>query len=181
MWCSGGRVTSTAANTPPQPVASGPCRTYDSLVEPTDNPAAPAPERYELPITVLPDDIDDLGHVNNVVYLRWIQDVAIAHWGAAATPEQQAEVAWVALRHEIDYKLPTLLGDEVVARTWVGTAESHRFERNTEIVRVRDQKVLARGRTVWCPINRATGRRTRVSEAVRQRFSVPAAPDATAG
>jgi len=139
-----------------------------------------AAERFELPITVLPGDIDDLGHVNNVVYLRWIQDVAIAHWSAAATPEMQADVAWVALRHEIDYKLPTVLGDAVAARTWVGTADATRFERNTEIVRLSDQKVLARGRTVWCPINRKTGRLTRVSEAVRARFSVPAAGDAAA-
>ena len=143
-----------------------------------DSSAAPTAERYELPIAVLPDDIDDLGHVNNVVYLRWIQDIAIAHWSAAATPEQQADIAWVALRHEIDYKLPTLLNDAVFARTWVGTADATRFERHTEIVRVADQKVAARGRTIWCPINRKTGRITRVSEAVRQRFSVPTSPSA---
>lgn len=141
--------------------------------------AAPSPERFELPITVLPGDIDDLGHVNNVVYLRWIQDIAIAHWSAAATPEQQADIAWVALRHEIDYKLPTLLDDAVIARTWVGIADATRFERHTEIVRVADQKVVARGRTIWCPINRKTGRITRVNEAVRQRFSVPTAPPAS--
>ena len=145
-----------------------------------DSSAASAPERFELPITVLPGDIDDRGHVNNVVYLRWIQDIAIAHWSAAATPEQQADIAWVALRHEIDYKLPTLLNDAVFARTWVGTADATRFERHTEIVRVADQKVAARGRTIWCPINRKTGRITRVNEAVRQRFSVPTAPSTTA-
>jgi len=147
-------------------------------VSATDPAATPPPERFELPIAVLPGDIDDLGHVNNVVYLRWIQDVAIAHWSAAATPEQQADIAWVALRHEIDYKLPTLLNDAMFARTWVGTADATRFERHTEIVRVADQKVAARGRTIWCPINRKTGRITRVNEAVRQRFSVPTAPSA---
>jgi len=130
-----------------------------------------SPERFELPRDILPEDIDNLGHVNNVVYLRWVQDVAVAHWSAAATPEQQAEVAWVAVRHEIDYKRPALPGDGIIARTWVGTADSHRFERHTEIVRAADGKLLARARTLWCPVNRTTGRLTRVSEAVRTRFS----------
>jgi len=130
-----------------------------------------AQERFELPRDILPEDIDNLGHVNNVVYLRWVQDAAIAHWSAAATPEQQAEVAWVAVRHEIDYKHPALPGDAIVARTWVGAADLHRFERHTEIVRAADGKLLARARTLWCPINRTTGHLTRVSEAVRARFS----------
>ena len=131
-------------------------------------------EHFDLAIAVVPADIDALGHVNNVVYLHWVQDAAIAHWSAAATAEQQAEVAWVAVRHEIDYKHPAMPGDVIMARTWVGTAGSHRFERHTEILRAADEKVLARARTVWCPINRATGRLTRVSEAVRARFSAPA-------
>jgi acyl-CoA thioester hydrolase len=135
-------------------------------------------EIFELPREIHPADIDDLGHVNNVVYLHWVQDVAIAHWTSAATPEQQAEVAWVAVRHEIDYKHPALPGDVVIARTWVGTADSHRFERHTEIVRAADRKVLARARTVWCPINRTTGRLTRVSDEVRSVFSTgPSAAD----
>ncbi|MEK6612591.1 MAG: thioesterase family protein [Gemmatimonadota bacterium] len=132
-----------------------------------------APEHFDLPLSVAPGDIDDLGHVNNVVYLHWVQDAAIAHWSAAATAEQQAEVAWVAIRHEIDYKHPAMPGDAIIARTWVGTADSHRFERHTEILRATDDKVLARARTLWCPINRATGRLTRVSDEVRARFSVP--------
>lgn len=126
---------------------------------------------YELALSVVPSDIDDLGHVNNVVYLRWVQDVAIAHWNAASTAEQQAAVAWVAVRHEIDYKHPAMPGDAVIARTWVGTAEANRFERHTEILRATDRKLLSRARTVWCPIHRKTGRLTRVSEDVRARFS----------
>lgn len=129
-------------------------------------------EHFELAIDIGPDDIDDLGHVNNVVYVRWVQDVAIAHWSAAATTEQQAAVAWVAIRHEIDYKHPALPGDAIIARTWVGTADSHRFERNTEILRASDRKLLARARTLWCPVSRATGRLMRVSQEIRERFSV---------
>ena len=128
---------------------------------------------FELPVAIQPADIDDLGHVNNVVYLRWVQEVAIAHWSRHATAEELAEVAWVAIRHEIDYKQAALPGDAVVARTWVGTAEGHRFERHTEILRAPEGRVLARARTLWVPINRATGKVTRVSDAIRARFSAP--------
>lgn len=131
-------------------------------------------EHFDLPLSVVPGDIDELGHVNNVVYLRWVQDVAIAHWTAASTDAQRAEVAWVAIRHEIDYKHPALPGDAIVARTWVGTADANRFERHTEILRAADQKVLARARTLWVPISRTTGRLTRVNDDVRARFSRPA-------
>ena len=129
---------------------------------------------FELPIPITPADIDELGHVNNVVYLRWIQDAAIAHWRSLATAEQQAELVWVAVRHEIDYKRPAVLGDRILARTWVGTADAVRFERHTEIIRESDRKLLARGRTLWAPIDRTTGRVTRVNDDVRSRFSVPA-------
>lgn len=131
--------------------------------------------RYVLPIEVQPQDIDALGHVNNVVYVRWIQDVAVAHWRALATPEEQAVVLWVVARHEIDYKRPARLGEPVVAETWVGEAQRTAFERHTEILRASDRKVLARARTVWCPISPATGRPQPVSDELRARWSVLAA------
>ena len=130
-------------------------------------------ESFELPIQVQPPDIDRLGHVNNVVYLRWVQDVAVAHWRASATAAQQAEVLWVVLRHEIDFKHPARLEDGIIARTWVGTATRHAFERHTEILRARDRRLLARARTVWCPISPETGKPKRVGDDVRERFSVP--------
>ncbi|HEX4936765.1 MAG TPA: thioesterase family protein [Gemmatimonadaceae bacterium] len=135
------------------------------------DPATPNGDRFEIPLAIAADDIDELGHVNNVVYLRWAQDVATAHWRAAATAEQQDGIAWVALRHEIDYKHPALPGDAIVASTWVGQAEAIRFERFVEILRARDRRVLARTRTLWCPIARATGKVTRVSDDVRRVFS----------
>jgi len=130
-------------------------------------------ESFELPIQVQPPDIDRLGHVNNVVYLRWVQDVAVAHWRASATAAQQAEVLWVVLRHEIDFKHPARLEDGIIARTWVGTATRHAFERHTEILRARDRRLLARARTLWCPISPETGKPKRVGDDVRERFSVP--------
>lgn len=131
----------------------------------------PTHARFELPVPVIPEDFDELGHVNNVVYLRWVQEVATAHWRAAATPAQQAQLAWVAHRHEIDYKAPALPGDAIVASTWVGTAEAVRFERFVEILRAKDRKLLVAARTLWVPISRETGRVTRVEEAVRRVFS----------
>lgn len=129
-------------------------------------------EHFDLPITVEPSDIDALGHVNNVVYLRWVQDAAVAHWRHAALPEDQEALLWVVTRHEIDYKRPALLGDKIIARTWVGAAVRRAFDRHTQILRASDQKILAQARTVWCPIDRRTGRPTDVRDEVRQRFSV---------
>ena len=131
----------------------------------------PISPTYSKIINIPPSAIDENGHVNNVVYLRWIQDVAIAHWRAAATADQQAALVWVALRHEIDYKHAALPGDAIIASTWVGEAEAVRFERFVEILRERDRKLLAQSRTLWCPINRATGRVTRVGDDVRRVFS----------
>lgn len=131
------------------------------------------PERYELKIQVQPTDIDQLGHVNNIVYLRWVQDAAVAHWRSAAPQADQEKLLWVVVRHEIDYQRPALPNEAVLARTWVGTATDHLFERHTELVRERDGKLLARARTLWCPIEPSTGRPTDVSDEVRERFSVP--------
>ena len=131
-----------------------------------------APEEFEIRITVNPNDIDQLGHMNNVVYLRWVQEAAVAHWSAAAPAADQAKLRWVVVRHEIDYKRPAVLGDEVIARTWVGTATRRAFDRHTELLRASERRVLARARTVWCPIDARTGRPTDVSPEVRARFSV---------
>jgi acyl-CoA thioester hydrolase len=130
------------------------------------------PEHHEIRIEVQKDDIDMLGHVNNVVFLRWVQDAAVAHWQAAAAPADQEALLWVVLRHEIDYKRPAFLDDEILARTWVGSASRRAFERHTELLRSTDSKLLARARTVWCPIDRRTGKPTDVSKEVRARFSV---------
>jgi acyl-CoA thioester hydrolase len=139
----------------------------------------PVTERFELAISITPEDIDELGHVNNVVYVRWVQEAAVAHWRAAATPAQQAEVVWVVVRHEIEYKHAAKLEDGIVAQTWVGTATAQTFERHTEILRVRDRRILARARTLWCPIDIRTGRPMRVGADIRERFSVPTSDGAS--
>jgi acyl-CoA thioester hydrolase len=123
-------------------------------------------------VLVQPDDIDEQNHVNNTVYLRWVQDVATAHWKSLASINAQVAVGWVVLRHEIDYKLPDNLGEQIVLRTWVGQASRLKFERFTEVRRKKDSEILAKARTLWVPIDPNTGRPTRVSADVRARFSI---------
>lgn len=133
----------------------------------------PSTERFERTIAVVPDDIDQLDHVNNIVYLRWVQEAAVSHWENAATEQEKESVIWVVVRHEIDYRSPARLGDTIIARTWVGTTVKNYFERHTEIIRTTDAKVLARARTLWCPLDRRSGKPTRVDDDIRRRFSVP--------
>lgn len=132
---------------------------------------------FELALEVLPGDIDQLNHVNNVVYLRWVQEVAIAHWTAAAPPEVQEALFWVVGRHEIDYRRPALLGDGIIARTWVGPVFGRALERNTELLRARDRALLARARTLWHPMDVRTGRPATVPGAVLAAFSTGPAPE----
>ena len=127
---------------------------------------------FEMTVSVMPEDIDGQNHVNNTVYLRWVQDIATAHWQASASSKAQKGIGWVVLRHEIDYKVPACLGDDVVLRTWVGKASRLTFERFTEILRKSDGQLLLKGRTLWCPIDAQTGRPVRVPIQVREQFSV---------
>jgi len=133
-------------------------------------------------VAVQPRDIDGQNHVNNTVYLRWIQDVATAHWCALASAEAQRTIGWVVLRHEIDYKIPASLGDDIVLRTWVGEASRLKYERFTEVCRKTrlhesgyggqvDKELLCKARTVWVPIDPRTGKPTRVPAEVRAKFS----------
>ena len=131
---------------------------------------------YELRVQVQPADLDGLEHVNNVVYLRWVQDVAIAHWRAIAPAEDQATLVWMVHRHEIDYLAAAGPNDEVILRTWVGTAEGLRYERHTEMLRASDRKLLARARTLWIPVDPTTGRPKRVSPAIKALFSTGLSP-----
>ncbi len=133
------------------------------------------PEVFELPLSVSADDIDAMNHVNNIVYVRWVQEAATAHWNAAATETQKADYAWVLLRHEIDYLAPAFLQDALIARTFVGEAQGARFERFVEILRPADSRLLARSRSVWAAIDMRAGRPRRVTADLRQRFFRPPA------
>jgi acyl-CoA thioester hydrolase len=150
------------------------------------NPVTMSPT-FEMIVLVLPADIDEQNHVNNTVYVRWVQEVATAHWRAIASPEVAETIGWVVLRHEIDYKAPAMLGDEIVLRTWVGEATRLRFERFTQIRRKSGAEsfrgtdssrgktagqLLSQARTLWCPIDAKNGKPVRVAAAVRSQFSI---------
>ena len=118
--------------------------------------------RYEHPVEVVADDIDVVGHANPVVYLRWVQEAATAHWYAAVPPDVAARTTWAVVRHEIDYKRPAFLGERLVVQTWVGELSAATFERFCEVHRPADGQLLARTRTVWCVIDPSSGRPRRI-------------------
>jgi len=117
---------------------------------------------FEMELTAEPEHIDELGHVNNAVWVQWIQQVAVAHWYSVADPEHNDAYFWVVVRHEIDYLRAAVEGDVVTGRTWVGEApKGARFNRHMEFVGA-DGKVLVRANTQWAIIDKAAGRPIRV-------------------
>jgi len=119
---------------------------------------------YQHKIEVSSDDIDDLGHVNNVVYVRWVQEVAAAHWEHAAPHALKAKYAWVVLRHEIDYKNPAFLKDDIKGFTWVGEHHGARFDR---FVRIQcENRVLAEAKTSWCLLDAKSFRPIRIPDEI---------------
>jgi acyl-CoA thioester hydrolase len=112
------------------------------------------------------EHIDELGHVNNAVWVQWIQQVAVAHWDAVADPAHKDAYYWVVVRHEIDYLRAAYPGDRIIARTWVGDApKGARFDRHVEFTGP-DGKPCVRAKTDWAIIDKAAGRPIRVPTAV---------------
>ena len=117
---------------------------------------------FSMTLTALPEHIDELGHVNNAVWVQWIQQVALAHWYSVADPTHTEAYFWVIVRHEIDYLRPAFEGDQVTGRTWVGEApKGAKFDRLMELTNA-EGKVCVRARTVWAIIDKAAGRPIRV-------------------
>lgn len=131
----------------------------------------PPPDRpsFSLTLTAEPADIDELGHVNNAVYVRWVQAVAVAHWQAVARPQDRDRFIWVVSRHEIDYRAPTLAGETVTATTWVGTPTGARFDRHVEIVGS-DGRLRCKALTIWALLEAETRRLVRVPADVAAPF-----------
>jgi acyl-CoA thioester hydrolase len=128
------------------------------------------PEIFKHPLHILPEDIDALGHVNNVVYLRWVQEVSAAHWAVLSSEEIRNDHAWVVARHEIDYKASAFPGDELHAETWVGETEGVRSVRYVNIYNGKG-KLLASARTTWCLLDAKSGRPKRVDGIVLQQLT----------
>jgi acyl-CoA thioester hydrolase len=126
---------------------------------------------FTLTLRVPDDDIDRQGHVNNVAFVRYVQEVAVAHWRAVAPADLQAAVTWVVRRHEIEYLRPGLPGDELTVRTWVGEPSGATWERFTELRRGGEDRPIVTARTVWVLLDATTGRPRRVDAALVARFT----------
>ena len=120
---------------------------------------------FEQHISVTEKDLDDLKHVNNVVYLQWIQDVSKAHWVQLATPNIRERFAWVVLRHEIDYHRSAKMNDHITLRTWVGETHGFRSVRHVDIVNEKLEKIVS-SQTTWCLIDSASFKPTRIPDEI---------------
>ena len=123
---------------------------------------------FAFPIKVVPDDIDFMGHVNNARYLSWVQDTVLAHWQKLAPAEEVASKAWVALKHEITYRKPAFLHDDVIAETVLEKIKGARSFYNTVIRRGED--VLAEVKSMWCCLDARSHRPTMISRDVAERY-----------
>lgn len=123
-------------------------------------------------ITAGPEHIDELGHVNNAVWVQWIQAIASAHWEAVAPPEHVAAHIWVVTRHEIDYRGNVVAGETVTAETWVpNPPKGARFDRHVRFIGA-DGQVKVEAVTTWALIDRDTGRLLRVTSEIAAPFMV---------
>ncbi|MGE0588394.1 MAG: acyl-CoA thioesterase [Cyclobacteriaceae bacterium] len=125
---------------------------------------------FELPITVTAADLDELNHVNNVVYVQWVQDVAKAHWEKIAPLDVQQRYVWMVLRHEIDYVSQAMLGDQLIAKTWVEWSEGVRSERRVEIRQATSGKIVIKAATLWCLLDALTRRPKRIESDITSIF-----------
>lgn len=126
---------------------------------------------FEYLLQVTEEHIDELQHVNNVVYVQFMQDVADKHWHSVALNELEKQVIWVVRRHEIDYLHPAVLSDELLIRTWTGEHTTVSWDRHYEIIRPSDQKKIITAKSVWVLLDKNTGRPRRIEESLLKRFS----------
>ena len=120
------------------------------------------------PIGIDPADIDFMGHVNNASYLKWVQEAVLSHWQRLAPAEAVAGHLWVALRHEITYRKPTFLDDEVIATVLLERVQGARAFYATVIRR--GEEVLAEVKSSWCCLDAQTLRPARLARDVVERF-----------
>ena len=127
-------------------------------------------KRFIRTFTASPEHIDELGHVNNAVWLEWVQDIAVAHWTAVASPEHQAAYVWVVTRHEIDYRGNIGPGETAQAETFIpAPPKGARFDRCV-VFRDGGGRVLVEARSTWALLDRASGRLLRIRPEVAAPF-----------
>ena len=127
-------------------------------------------ETYTQRLTVKQEDLDDLNHVNNVIYVQWIQDIAKEHWEVRATEQLKKDFIWVVIRHEIDYKMQAFLGDEILIETYVGETTFVTSERFVNIKNATTGKLLVAAKSMWCLLDANSKRPTKITEDLRTVF-----------
>jgi acyl-CoA thioester hydrolase len=125
---------------------------------------------HDYHVTAIAADIDTNDHVNNVVYIRWVQEAAEKHWQLAAGAELVDSIVWVVMSHEIEYKKPAHLGEALIVKTWVEQGSALTSERHCRIVREADGALIARVKTLWCAVNPANGKPRRLPSRVKEIF-----------
>ncbi len=127
--------------------------------------------RFSKTFTALPEHIDVMGHVNNAVWVQWVQDMATAHWDAAARAEDQAAFVWLVIRHEIDYRGNISESETVTGETWI--PDGAQGAKSTRRVEFTDStgKVIVSANTTWAMLDRESGRLARVRPDVMAPFA----------
>ena len=123
---------------------------------------------YEHQIKVKQTDIDELNHVNNVVYLQWINEVSALHWHTLSNDTINSTYIWVAVRHEIDYAKPAFLDEKIILKTWIDTLEGVKSIRKVEILR--GNELLAKSTTTWVLLDSKTQKITRIPKEILNIF-----------
>ncbi|CAN5803538.1 acyl-CoA thioesterase [soil metagenome] len=127
--------------------------------------------RFSATIKVEPQHLDDVNHVNNVIYVQWMQDIASQHWEAFASDKLKQEILWMIKRHEIDYFNQAFLHDELLMTTWTGEFTNITWKRHYEIVRPADNKKIISAASVWITLDRKTQRPRRIDDELISMFA----------
>jgi acyl-CoA thioester hydrolase len=129
-------------------------------------------------IIVQEEAVDVNRHVNNVVYVQWMQDIAVHHYKAlGCTPiSEEMNATWVVRSHKVEYLLPVFLSEKIIIETWIADIANVRSTRKYRFLRAKDRKLVVRGETNWVYVDLATGRPKQIPDAVRERFSIVAEP-----
>ena len=124
----------------------------------------------EKEITVSKNDLDDLNHVNNVVYIKWVQEIAKNHWKSLVSNEVFKNYYWVLLEHQIKYLSPAFLNDKIRLKTYIENTEGVKSSRIVEVYNKNNNKLLVTSKTIWCLLSTKTNRPFRISDEIKKAF-----------
>tara|TARA_B100000029_G_scaffold394897_1_gene392584 strand:+ start:336 stop:728 length:393 start_codon:yes stop_codon:yes gene_type:complete len=125
----------------------------------------------EKEITISKNDLDELNHVNNIVYVNWILEIAKTHWEKLVSTEILTNYHWVLLEHQIKYLHPALLNDKIIIKTYIENSEKIKSSRIVEIYNKDSAILLVNSRTIWCLMNSKSRKPSRITDEIKEAFS----------